>query len=183
MGALSRCPSCLPEPQSPAGDRGLQLCASPVPEGQEFVVGSQPPARDETANLGAFLSRSPAAPCPGLTSALPTARPLCRRLEAGPAAGGVAVPCRGGHSPRRASSPGPALRPATPDPSPFPSPSPRPDGRAAAPPGGPALQPRCARPGRGRQRGPPPRGPARLQSTAPPRAPPAPPTSQPPGGP
>lgn len=160
-------------------------CSSvPVPFSRvrKFVVGSQPPARDETANLGALLSRSPAAPCPGLTSALPTARPLSRRLEAGPAAGGLAVPCRGGHSPRRAPSPGPTLRPATPRPRSLLLPLPQAGWPRRPPPGGPALQPRCARPGRGRQRGPPLRGPARLESTAPPCAPPAPPTSQPPGG-
>ena len=52
---------------------------------------------------------------------------------------------------------------------PRPLPSPPPPGRMAAPPapGGPELQPRCARPGRSLQRGPQPRGPARLQSTSP----------------
>ena len=163
MGALRRCPSCLPEPQSPSGDRGLQLCPSPVLQGQEVCGGglSRQPAMEPQIlapfSLGAQQR-------PAQNSPLPSQQlDLCPDAwKLGPQPVGWPCPAAAATALDVRPAPAPLSALQRPNPSPFPSSSPGPDGRAAAPPGGPALQPRCARPGRGRQRGPLPRGPARL---------------------
>lgn len=130
-----RHPNCPPNPQL-AGERRLGDLSPVLPlRVAKFGMGSQPPARDGTANLGAFLlSGSPAAPPaprPELTSTLPTAQPRSRRLDPGPAAGWVA-PCATAAAAALDVRPpaGPSLRPGPPPSPPLP-PSPRPDGRAA----------------------------------------------------
>lgn len=164
-----RHPNCPPNPQL-AGERRLGDL-SPVlpPRVAKFGMGSQPPARDGTANLGAFLlSGSPAAHPPAQNSPPPS-----RQLNLGPDAWILGPrPVGWPRALPRRPQPSTCARPRGPLSArgrPRPLPSPPPPGRMAAPPapGGPELQPRCARPGRSLQRGPQPRGPARLQSTSP----------------